>query len=367
MSTRCKRAIYLLCFSLFCGFAQRDGLAGQSQSPESVPPSGDDHSITLDVVVTDKSGKPVAGLQQQDFTLIDNKQPLKILSFQAKAGAASTADSPIEVILLMDEVNTTFSSVSYERTQIENFLRRDRGELPRPVSMVFVTDTGATIGSTPTQDGNALLTELSQSKFGLRTNRRSQGVYGAGERLQSSLAVLKQLIDYAGPRPGRKFVIWISPGWPLLSGPGIQLTAKYKEGLFNDIVALSGGLRRARITLYSIDPLGMADAGGLRTSYYQEFLKAVKNPNQAQIGNLGLQVLAAQSGGRVLNSSNDIAGEIATCIADANAFYVLSFESPAGDGPNEYHALDVKIDKPGLTAHTRLGYYAQPDQVRVRP
>src|SRR5579862_758709 len=147
MNTWCGRAIYLLCFSLFCGFAQRDGLAGQSQSPDSVPPSGDGHSITLDVVVTDKSGKPVAGLEQQDFTLLDNKQPQKILSFQAKAGAASGADSPLEVILLMDEVNTSFSSVSFERTQIENFLRRDGGELPRPVSMVFFNDAGATIGS----------------------------------------------------------------------------------------------------------------------------------------------------------------------------------------------------------------------------
>jgi VWFA-related protein len=366
MTTRCGRAIYLLCFSLFCGFAVQNVFAGQPQSPESVQPPSDDHRITLDVVVTDKSGKPVAGLQQQDFTLLDNKQPQKILSFQAIGGTASATDSPVEVILLMDEVNTTFGSVSYERGQIENFLRRDGGELPRPVSMVFFTDTGAAIGTTSTQDGNALVAELNQSKFGLRTNRRSQGVYGAGERLQSSLTALKQLIDYEGARPGRKLVIWISPGWPLLSGPGIQLTAKYKQGLFNDIVALGDGLRRARITLYSIDPLGMADAGGLRTSYYQEFVKAVKKANQVQIGNLGLQVLAAQSGGRVLKSSNDIASEIATCIADSNAFYVLSFEGLAGDGPDDYHSLDVKIDKPGLTARTRFGYYAQPEPVRAR-
>ena len=81
---------------------------------------------------------------------------------------------------------------------------------------------------------------------------------------------------------------------------------------------------------------------------------------QGQIGNLGLQVLASQSGGRVLNSSNDVAGEIATCVADANGSYVISFDSLAGDGPNEYHALDIKIDKPGLTVRTRSGYYAQP-------
>ena len=86
----------------------------------------------------------------------------------------------------------------------------------------------------------------------------------------------------------------------------------------------------------------------------------MKKARQVQIGNLALQVLAAQSGGRVLNSDNDVAGEIATCVADANAFYVLSFDGLPGDGPNEYHALEIKIDKPGLTARTRSGYYAQP-------
>lgn len=55
-----------------------------------------------------------------------------------------------------------------------------------------------------------------------------------------------------------------------------------------------------------------------------------------------------------------MAAEIAVAVADANAFYVLTFEGLPGDGPNEYHALETKVDKPGLTARTRTGYYAQP-------
>jgi len=98
----------------------------------------------------------------------------------------------------------------------------------------------------------------------------------------------------------------------------------------------------------------------LRTTDYKQFLKPVKKAEQADNGDLALQVLATQSGGRVLNSNNDLAGEIATCAADANGYYVLSFEGLPGDGPNEYHALEVKIGKPGLTARTRSGYYAQP-------
>ena len=89
-------------------------------------------------------------------------------------------------------------------------------------------------------------------------------------------------------------------------------------------------------------------------------MKGVKKARQVQLGDLALQVIATQTGGRVLNSNNDVTSEIATCIADANAFYVLTFEALAGDGPNEYHSLEIKLDKPGLKALTRTGYYAQP-------
>jgi VWFA-related protein len=211
-----------------------------------------------------------------------------------------------------------------------------------------------------TRDGNALATELSENKAGLRTVTRSQGIYGADDRVGLSLNALHQLADYETPRPGRKLVIWISPGWPLLTGPRIQLSDKDQQRIFNQVVGLSDSLRQARITLYSVDPLGTADAGGFRTSYYLEFVKGVKKARQVQLGDLGLQVLATQSGGRVLISDNDVAGEIASCIADASAFYVLTFDGLVGDGPNEFHSLEMKVDKPGLKALTRTGYYAQP-------
>jgi hypothetical protein len=134
-----------------------------------------------------------------------------------------------------------------------------------------------------------------------------------------------------------------------------------QQGIFNDIVTLSDRLRQARITLYAVDPLGTDDAAGFLTFGYKQFLKPVRKAGQVQFGHLALQVLAYQSGGRILNSSNDVVGEIAACDADANAFYVLSFDGLPGDGPNEYHALEIKIDKPGLAARTRSGYYAQPE------
>ena len=197
----------------------------------------------------------------------------------------------------------------------------------------------------PSRDGNNLVSLYEQFETGLRTVNRSQGFYGAADRLELSLKTLSQLTNYEKARPGRKLVIWFSPGWPLLTGPSIQLTQKDEQ---------------ARITLYSIDPLGLADAGGIRLSYYEQFLKGVSNPTRAQAANLSLQVLCVQSGGRVLNGSNDLTQELATAASDANAFYVLSFEGARADHPDEYHAIEVNLDKPGVKARTRTGYYAQP-------
>ena len=353
------RALFQGWTALFCLLLP--AFPWQSETPPN-PVSGDSNRhISLDVVATDKSGKPAAGLQQRDFIVLDNKQPQKILSFREVDG--TTADPPIEIVLLIDRVNTSLQNAAYERQQTEKFLRQNGGHLAQPVSMVFFSDSSTQLQGA-TQDGNALIAALDASDSGLRTIRRSQGVYGAVDRFRLSLGALNSYATSAAASqaktPGRKILIWISPGWPPLSGPGVLLTDKQHEEVFNEIVATSTALWRAHITLYSIDPLGLADTGGFGTGYYLEFAKGVSTDKGAQFGNLTLQVLAYQSGGRVLNSGNDIPGGITTCIQDASRFYALSFDIPPADGPNEYHGLEVKVGKPGFKARTRTVYYAQP-------
>jgi VWFA-related protein len=174
-----------------------------------------------------------------------------------------------------------------------------------------------------------------------------------------SIRALNAVASFEEKKPERKLLIWLSPGWDLIR-PWTQLSSKDRQSIFGTIVAASAALWQARITLYSIDPGGAGEAGSLRTTYFQEFLKPLRTAGQAQDGNLLLPVLAEQSGGRVLSASNDIAGEIASCAAEADSYYVLSFDSPLADGPNDFHALEVKIGKPGLTARTRAGHYDQP-------
>ena len=313
--------------------------------------------ITLDVVVTNKSGIAQAGLQQQDFTLLDNKTPQKIVSFQAVEGTTAGVP-PVEVVLFIDTVNTGSQTVSDARLQITRYLQRNGGKLTNPTSIIVFSDSGLKNLGQPTLDGNALSALLSQKDvIGLRSLHNAAGAHGAAERLVSSLRNLYSVASFEANKPGRKALIWISPGWP---ASGADMYSEVKEQVFSSLVLVSTALQQARVTLYSIDPEG---AGGGRNRFaYQAYLKPITAAKYVSPANMSLPVLVTHSGGRVLNNSNDIGAQIDDCILDTKAYYVISFEGISTERPDEYHAIELNVDKPELTARTSAGYYAQPEK-----
>jgi VWFA-related protein len=328
--------------------------------------------ITLDVIVTNKSGKPQAGLQQQDFTLLDNKTPQKIVSFQAVEEPAIPAVPPVEVVLVIDTVNTSPQTLGNETLQIQKYLRQNGGKLAHPTSVIVFSDSGLKNLGDPTLDGNALSTAMDgKDVIGLHSMHQAAGESGDFERLLSSVSKLYSLAGFEARKPGTKMVIWISPGWPLLASTGTEMYSKGKEQLFSTLVTVSTALRQARITLYSIDPQGATGGGFGRPQTrdeafgrfsYESYLKGVSSAKEMMPPNLSLQVLVTRSGGRVLTTGNDIPSQIDDCVSDTKAFYVLSFESISSEKPNDYHNLELKVDKPGLIVHTSAGYYTQPQQ-----
>ena len=316
---------------------------------------GDAGVVRLNVVVTDKSGKPVAGLGAGDFTLLDNKQPAKILSFQAY-GASRTPNPPVEVIILFDAVNTGFGEVSMTRQQVEAFLRQNGGRLAQPVALYFLTDEGVQVQKEPTTDGNGLAADLQATESRLRILNRSAGAWGAIERFDFSVKMLTEVTQSLVDKPGRKLLIWAGPGWPMLDGPDVNIGTKGQKEMFENIVGLNTMLRMGQVDVYSVSQ-GMP---GAMTYAYQSYLKGVKKVNQVNPPDLGLKVIAVQSGGLALSPNNDLTGSIDTCVQDAGAYYTITFRPPPADGPNEYHELKVKVVQAGLTARTNTGYYDQP-------
>ena len=333
--------------------SQTEQSGAPAQSPAPTPEQS--KKMHLDVVVNPKSGPPVTGLTQQDFTLLDNKSPQPITSFQEVTGR----QAPVEVVLVIDAVNASAQTVGYERDQLDRFLSSEGGHLAYPTVLAVFTETDIKVSGNLTTDGNVLKSELDGNNIGLRAVGRSAGFYGATERLQLSLRALHQFSAQAAARPGRTVMIWISPGWPILSGPNVVLDAKQQREIFADVVNVSNQLAQGRLTLYSVNPLGNSESV-FRASYYQEFLKGISKPSQANLGNLALQVLSVQSGGLSLDFDNDMPGLLQKCFSDIAPYYEISFERAAAERGDEYHQLEVKVSKPGLTARTRQGYYAQP-------
>jgi VWFA-related protein len=332
----------------------------QARPPSPEMPSGNLMPTTgplqLDVVVSQPNGKPIGGLSQQQFHVSVNGKPEPIVGFQAVEGDAAQ----VEVILMIDTVNAGFSTLAFERSEIESFLKQNQGRLAHPVSIAVITDTGMQMTPQSSTDGNELAAFLDKMNFPMRTIPRSAGLWGWVEKFQISATGLLNLSTAQQRRPGRKLLIWVSPGWPLLSGPEVQLTTKEQDSFFSNLLTISTALREARITLYSVDPLGAQDADGYRTRFYKEFTKGVRSPQQMQVGNLALQVFALETGGRIFNSSNGITREIGQAVQDADAYYAIAVDPPPASHPNEYRSISVTVDQAAATARTMTGYYTQP-------
>jgi VWFA-related protein len=311
-------------------------------------------AMTLDVVVTDKLGAPVSGLKPEDFKLLDNGQPQSIASFREASGTSGVANPPVEVILLVDAVNAPVPMVANERQWLAKFFLENGGELALPTSIVVFTEDGLMAHPRPSRDGKELKSLLDGTFVGRRPVGKAAGYWGYFERAQLSIQALNRIASTSTRRPGRKLLIWISPGWAesyqTLWAPTEQ------RRLFNQIVAMSAALREAQITLCSIDPGGAES----RDFIDREYLKGVDKPSKVDYADLMLQVLATQSGGSVQFGNNDLTSLIDRCVAEAKAYYILTFSAPAAGRPNEYHSIQVQVGKPGLTARTRTGYYAQP-------
>ena len=185
----------------------------------------------------------------------------------------------------------------------------------------------------------------------------AMGGEGYVERFQRSAKAMDNIAQNEARKPGRKLLIWVGPGWPILNRPSDGYFDKEQRRNFENIVELSTALRQARITAYSVAPSSTANPNAL---LYRSYLNPVKTYRDADFGNMALKVLVTQTGGKIFGPDNDLVGQINHCIEDANVFYQISFDPPPATHADEYHDLKVTVDKPGFMVRTNSGYYNEP-------
>lgn len=355
----------------------------QIQSPLPLPPSAStirmpdptQGLIRVDVTVADKSGKPVAGLSEKDFTLLDNEKPQQIVSFQPWEDTAAQGSRPPEVILLIDEMNMTPTPRNGDRQlsqadhEAETFLRANGGALQNPTILYRLTADRLFATSHATQDGNALAEEIEHP-----LNQRevwSQGsladdikhINNGGKvswRITHSVLALGAIAIEQRRKPGRKLLFWIGNGW--------QIEGRRATGLLDLSTELLTRMREARIGLWGFSEWPLYDIYDrpvpVNDYVLKQFLEGPKDNStdihSTDLGYFSLPVMAMQSGGGLLYTSHNLAAKMSECVKNSDQFYSITFDPPRTEAVDERHHLSVQMDRPGQKANVFEVYFDQP-------
>ena len=306
-----------------------------SQAPANTPTLRTGVQLVVeDVVVTGKNGAPVHGLQQGDFTVLENKVEQSIKGFEEHTGAAvrpptalpagvfsnvpDTAGRVVNVLLL-DGLNTPPQSQVYLRGQLVKFLETER---PGTQTALFTLNYRLRLLQDFTADPELLklAVRAQGAQFSPLLNRElnDQPAHKASEALtnmiaehpelasvlesiQSSLLdmqarqvsqqmqvraritmeALEQLARYLAGVPGRKNLLWFSGSFPTYIQRDIQTTGDVFAGqadLRDELKRTETILARNQVAMYPIDARGLEAAPLARCFPEQSFTQRSANP-----------------------------------------------------------------------------------------
>jgi len=338
------------------------------------------HRITLNVQVIDSAGKPVTDLKPEDFTVLDNHEPRKIAAFHAIDGAAM--NDATEIVILLDAVNSTPAALEVERDGILKFLAAGHGPLPYPTSFVLWSN-GHFKATSPTTDRNAVGRAFVSLTKNIHSNACSPvdpsadqtiEASGAGDgtraadsarclavHFKDSVAALDGIAQQQLATGGRTILIWVGPGWPLLSEvDGRQLSPATHKAYFAKVVEVLHDLNAAQITLDAVAPRDAAREAEIARVDLHALANGTSSPEDAAPSSLALQVLAPQTGGRVEPDSSSIPADLARFLEDAAWYYTLSFNPPPAQNGVELRPIEVRVNRPAVSVRTATGYYTAP-------
>ena len=345
--------------------------------------------ILLNVQVTDPSGHAVTGLDTRDFILRINHQPETITSFKAVQDGGATANA--HAFFVIDKLNNSARDLASAHKAIEELAGSGK-LLPLPTSLVVLTENGTDVSGASrnaevvatglervtrnfhlkecTEDWNnaalgKTITITSPDDSGDRIQNREETADRISnclnERYQLSLTALLEFAHRQQHVPGRAILIWIGPGWPILSGPEFTPdTPDVRQSFFANLVQVSTELREGQVTLDAVSWPASSPVAKLNPSDLETLMRGTSTAAQVSARSVAMPVLAHISGGQVYMHEKNLTPELVACLADANSYYVLGFDSVPSAIPDEFRAIEVTVDKPGVSVRTNTEYYAQP-------
>ena len=402
--------------------AARDG--AQQQQPQQQPPPTPDQPqpppvfraginfVRVDVIISDKTGNPIANLQPSDFEVTEDGKPQKIETFKfvkLDGGVGDAVKDPPREIrtdydeemeaarddvrlfaIFLDDYHVRRGSSMSVRKQLATFVQNNLG----PSDMIGVMyPLESTSSVRMTRNHSAVVRGLEQflgRKFEYEPKNQYEETYAhypteTVERIrnQVSLSAIKALIIHMGSlKEGRKALVVVSEGYTNLIPPQMRNADAQQPGLGNpaafnpgagandpneDRAAWIAGMdmesdlreiydtaNRNNVAIYTVDPRGLATFEfdineGVNITTDSKYLASTMDT---------LRTLAENTDGRAIVNRNDVAVGMKQIARDESAYYLIGYNSSQAPSDGKFHEIKVRVKRPGVQVRARKGYWA---------
>jgi VWFA-related protein len=362
-------ALIVMLLALAFASAQENNDAVNSEAP-SVTLKTTTHMVVLDVVVTNSSGHHAKDLQANDFTVTEDGLPQKIVSFEASGIRRSEPkkqdETPAEVpggsprtILVLDELDTEWLVTAQARWYLNRYFATHGPRLEQPTALLALTNEGLEMLCNYTQSAGTLSAYLNRHKTALPYHvMNGEGARGGFNRLGIAMTALYQIAQASTDRHSRKNLVWIGEGFPVLNTAMMPIlgSAGLRGGTIDSateakarqmIQRLANSLLEARVSVYTVDPVGLI------------YTPNLNDPRLlTTTGELIFENIAPETGGKIFRNINDVSFLVDKSVRDGSAYYTLAYYPSNHNWDGEFRHISVTVNRPGLAARSRLGYYA---------
>jgi VWFA-related protein len=365
--------------------------------------SVDANIVLTNVIVRDKkTGAVVKGLKASDFSIIEDKKPQHIISFDYQnvdeaavlaekttaAGKASVADllennfaaSPKElkdhrlIVIFFDLSSMQDEDIDRAVDAADDYINKQM----QPADLVALVSmsTGLTMDQDFTSDKGALLRGLAkyngsdETGFANGATGSTAGTsddttaFAADDTEYNSLNTDRELLAIRAISKSlervdqRKSMLYFSGG---LTRNGIENQASLR--------AATNEAAKANLAIYSVDarglqalpPVGDASKGSLRGNSAYSGAAATAQLSANFGSQETLDTLSADTGGKAFFDSNDFAPAFQQVQHDTEAYYILGFHSTNQARDGSFRHLTVSVDRKDVKIEYRPGYYAPAD------
>ncbi|MGB6850685.1 MAG: VWA domain-containing protein, partial [Thermoanaerobaculia bacterium] len=389
--------------------------------------------VNVDVHVTDKKGNPIKDLKKEDFEIFENGRAVAISNFSVvENGRPQTApesskpkdrvaqepappvdprfgrtpvpeDQRLHLVIYVDNFNIRPFNRNRVFRRLREFLQ---SKLSRDDRVMLVSyDRSLHLRHEFTSDAQIIAGALFEleglSGFGVQADSDRRDIVRAIEEattgidvtwrvrqyaesafndLSFSLDALNEIVSWLAGLPGRKAVLYVSDGLPMV--PGEDLFYMVNERFKNEssvlsmarefdasrrFMELTARANSNRVTFYTLDAAGLrppqtssVDSPTVGTAGVQSFTESVYISNiQAP-----LLMMAEETGGQTIYNTNDVGPGLERIASDFRSYYSLGY-TPTHSGSGRYYKIEVKVNRKGLRVRHREGYRDKPLYTRM--